>query len=92
MNKQPIDHILGVLGKPDVTAVAAGRAAHRQAQTVRVGAVILIVGRDWPVRSQRRGGRYRLQGETVVPQTALMPLGTGRDSSGRLNFAAHSPG
>ena len=70
MNEQPIDHILGVLGKLDVTAVAVGRAAHRQARTVRVGAVMLIVGRDWPVRSQE-GGRYRLQGETVVPQTAL---------------------
>ena len=56
MNEQPIDHILGVLGKLDVTAVAAGRAAHRQAPTVRVGAVMLIVGRDWPVRSQRRAG------------------------------------
>jgi hypothetical protein len=54
VNEQPIDHILGVLGKLDVTAVAAGRAAHRQARTVRVGAVMLIVGPDWPVRSQRR--------------------------------------
>jgi hypothetical protein len=46
VNEQPIDHILGVLGKLDVTAVAADRAAHRQARTVGVGAVMLIVGRD----------------------------------------------
>jgi hypothetical protein len=46
VNEQPIDHILGVLGKLDVTAVAPGRAAHRQARTVRVGSVMLIVGRD----------------------------------------------
>jgi hypothetical protein len=54
VNEPPIDHILGVLGKLDVTAVAPGRAAYRQARTTRVGAVMLIVGRDWPVRSQSR--------------------------------------
>jgi hypothetical protein len=55
VNEQPIDHILGVLGNLDVAAVAPGRAAHRQARTVRVGAVMLIVGRD--CQFGVRGGR-----------------------------------
>jgi hypothetical protein len=46
VNEQPIDHILGVLGQLDVTAVAPGRVAHRQARTARAGAGMLIVGRD----------------------------------------------
>jgi hypothetical protein len=53
---------------------------------------MLIVGRAWPSSESEEGERYRLQGETMVPQTALIPLGTGRDSSGRINFAAHPPG
>jgi hypothetical protein len=56
VDEQPIDDIPGVLGNLDVTAVAPGRAARRQARTVRAGAVMLIVGRDWPVRSQSRTG------------------------------------
>lgn len=43
---------------------------------------MLIVGRAWPSSESEEGERYRLQGETMVPQTALIPLGTGRDSSG----------
>jgi hypothetical protein len=56
VNEQPIDDILGVLGNLDVTAVAPGRAAHPQTRPEKAGAVMLIVGRHWPVRSQSRTG------------------------------------
>lgn len=69
MHEHPIDHILGALGKPDATAVTAGRAAQRQARTAR-GGCGHADRRAGPASWESQvGGRYRLQGEAVVPQT-----------------------